>query len=126
MIDPGAQAAPGMPLLTVEDDLHYRVETTVDEGLAGAIHVGDLVTVEGAAKPISARVTNVVSAVDPGTRSGATPPSRSSPSVSRRRSSRPARRPSSSRCRRNLPAPAPVRRVAVPFQRDRSGPLLHE
>lgn len=69
MIDPGAQAAPGMPLLTVEDDSQYRVETTLDEELAGSVHAGDAVTIEGAAKPITARVTNVVPAVDPGTRS---------------------------------------------------------
>jgi len=69
MIDPGAQAAPGMPLLTVEDDSQYRVETTLDEELAGSVHAGDAVTIEGAAKPITARVTNVVPAVDPDTRS---------------------------------------------------------
>ena len=65
MIDPGAQAAPGMPLLTVEDDSRYRVETTVDEDLASRVHVGDVVNVED---KIPARVTNVA-AVDPGTRS---------------------------------------------------------
>jgi len=69
MVDPGAQAAPGMPLVTVEDDSQYRVETTVDEELAGSIHAGDAVTIEGAARPVTARVTNVVPAVDPGTRS---------------------------------------------------------
>jgi RND family efflux transporter MFP subunit len=69
MIDPGAQAAPGMPLLTVEDDSRFRVETTVDEDLAGIVHVGDAVTVDGGAQPITARVTNIVPAVDPVTRS---------------------------------------------------------
>ena len=69
MIDPGAQTAPGVPLLTVEDDSQYRVETTVDEELAGSVHAGDAVTIENAGKPITARVTNVVSVVDPGTRS---------------------------------------------------------
>lgn len=65
MIDPGAQAAPGMPLLTVEDDSHYRVETTVDEQLASSVHAGDTVSVDG----IAARVTTIVPAVDPATRS---------------------------------------------------------
>jgi membrane fusion protein, multidrug efflux system len=69
MVDPGAQAAPGMPLVTVEDDSQYRVQTTVDEELAGSIHAGDAVTIEGGPKPLSARITNVVPAVDPGTRS---------------------------------------------------------
>ena len=65
MIDPGAQAAPGMPLLTVEDDSHYRVETTVDEELAARAHAGDVVHVDGK----EARITNIVPAVDPSTRS---------------------------------------------------------
>jgi membrane fusion protein, multidrug efflux system len=69
MIDPGAQAAPGVPLLTVEDDMHYRVETTVDEELAAGVHACDAVTIDGIAKAITARVTNVVPAVDPGSRS---------------------------------------------------------
>ena len=69
MIDPGAQTAPGVPLLTVEDDSQYRVETTVDEELAGSVHAGDAVTIENGAKPITARISNVVPAVDPGTRS---------------------------------------------------------
>jgi RND family efflux transporter MFP subunit len=65
MIDPGAQAAPGMPLLTVEDDAHYRVETTVDEALAARVHAGDAVAVDG----VPARVSSIVPAVDPATRS---------------------------------------------------------
>jgi multidrug efflux system membrane fusion protein len=64
MVDPGAQAAPGMPLLTVEDDARHRVETTVDESIP--VRVGDGVTIDGR---IAARVTNVVPAVDPATRS---------------------------------------------------------
>lgn len=69
MIDPGAQAAPGMPLLIVEDDSRYRVETTVDERLAARVHAGDTVTIDGGATPITARVANIVPGVDPGTRS---------------------------------------------------------
>ena len=69
MVDPGAQAAPGMLLVTVEDDAHYRVETTVDEVLAAGVHPGDTVTIDGGTKPFAARVTNVVPVVDPGTRS---------------------------------------------------------
>jgi len=66
MIDPGGQAAPGIPLLTIEDDAHYRVETTVDDSLAGAIHAGGAVTIDGR---IAARITTVVPAFDPVTRS---------------------------------------------------------
>jgi len=64
MIDPGAQAAPGMPLVTIEDDAHYRVETSVDEDLATRVRAGDAVTIDG----VAARVTNVVPALDPATR----------------------------------------------------------
>jgi multidrug efflux system membrane fusion protein len=66
MVDPGAQAAPGMLLLTVEDDSHYRVDTMADEELAGRVRAGDPVTIDG---KINARVTNIVPAVDPATRS---------------------------------------------------------
>jgi RND family efflux transporter MFP subunit len=65
MIDPGAQAAPGMPLLTVEDDARRRVETTIDEELAARVHPGDVVTIDGG----EAKITNVVPAFDPATRS---------------------------------------------------------
>jgi len=71
MIDPGAQASPGLPLLTIEDDARYRVETTVDEELASRIHVGDAVQFEvGQARaPVPTHITNIVPAVDPTTRS---------------------------------------------------------
>lgn len=69
MIDPGAQASPGMPLLTVEDDSHYRVDTTVDEETAAHVHAGDHVTIGDGARSFTARVTSIVPAVDPATRS---------------------------------------------------------
>jgi len=65
MIDPGAQAAPGMPLVTVEDDAHYRVETTIDEDLAARVRTGDLVRIDDR---IAARVANIAT-VDAATRS---------------------------------------------------------
>ncbi len=69
MIDPGAQAAPGMPLLTVEDDWHYRVETTVNEELAARVRAGDRVAIDDGTHSITARVTSLVPVVDPATRS---------------------------------------------------------
>lgn len=63
-IDPGAQAAPGMPLLTVEGTGRLRVDTTVSETLAARVRAGDSVDVDG----ISARVANVAP-VDAATRS---------------------------------------------------------
>jgi len=66
-VDPGAQAAPGMPLLTVEDDRTLRVETSAPEDLA--VREGDAVTIDAAGKRIAARVTRVVAALDPAARS---------------------------------------------------------
>ncbi len=66
-VDPGAQAAPGMPLLTVEDDRTMRVETSAPEDLA--VREGDAVTIEANGRRITARVTRVVAAVDAASRS---------------------------------------------------------
>jgi len=66
-VDPGSQAAPGMPLLTVEDDRAMRVETSAPEDLA--VRVGDAVAIEAGGKRIAARVTRVVGAVDAASRS---------------------------------------------------------
>jgi len=66
-VDPGAQAAPGMPLLTVEDDRTLRVETSAPEDLA--VREGDAVAIEASGERIAARVTRVVSAVDAASRS---------------------------------------------------------
>jgi RND family efflux transporter MFP subunit len=63
-VDPGAQAAPGMPLLTVEGGGQLRIDTTVDETLAPLVHTGQNVDVDG----IAARVAHVAP-VDPATRS---------------------------------------------------------
>lgn len=66
-IDPGAQAAPGVPLLTVESSGRSRVETTVDE--AAVIRVGDPVTLSSGEATLQATVTQVVASVNPMTRS---------------------------------------------------------
>jgi RND family efflux transporter MFP subunit len=63
-IDPGAQAAPGMPLLTVEDAASRRVETTVDESLAASLRPGQGVVIDD----VPTRIAHVAS-VDPNTRS---------------------------------------------------------
>lgn len=68
-VDPGSQAAPGMPLLTVEDPASMRVEATVSEDLASQTRPGDPVAIEIGGKRIDARITRVVPAVDPATRS---------------------------------------------------------
>jgi RND family efflux transporter MFP subunit len=66
-VDPGAQAAPGMPLLLVEDAQASRVEATVPEELA--LHAGDAVVIEDGTRRIEARVTRVQPRVDATTRS---------------------------------------------------------
>lgn len=68
-IDPGAQAAPGMPLLIVEDASHYRVEATIDEDLAQTVRAGDAVVIDSGSRRIDARITNLVPSFDPSTRS---------------------------------------------------------
>jgi multidrug efflux pump subunit AcrA (membrane-fusion protein) len=65
-VDPGAQAAPGMPLLVVESTDSVRVETTVDE--ATPVRAGDAAFVDIGSRRIPAKVTQVVASIDPGTR----------------------------------------------------------
>lgn len=62
-VDPGAQAAPGMPLLAVEDANAFRVEATVPDDLH--VRAGDAVTIDGR----TLRVSRVQPNVDARTRS---------------------------------------------------------
>ena len=68
----GAMAAPGAPLLTLEDDSRYRLEASVDESQIRNIRVGDKVTVRidalGDEEP-SGTVSEIVPAADPASRS---------------------------------------------------------
>lgn len=66
-VDPGAQAAPGMPLLMVEDTRASRVEATVPEELV--VNIGDPVVVDAGSERIEARVTRIQPRVDAMTRS---------------------------------------------------------
>jgi RND family efflux transporter MFP subunit len=69
--DPGALAAPGTPLLTVEAAGRYRLEATVDESSLRFVHLGETVQVSLDAypdQPLSGKVTNIVPAADPNTR----------------------------------------------------------
>jgi len=71
-VDTGALAAPGMPLLTVEDTRHYRLEATVDESQIGYVKLGAAVPVKldaFADRNITGRVTQIVPAADPSSRS---------------------------------------------------------
>lgn len=71
-IDVGSQAAPGVPLLTVEDDQHYRLEVIVEEKVAVRLKMGDEATVtldalEGLS--LRARIGEIVPTADPVSRS---------------------------------------------------------
>jgi RND family efflux transporter MFP subunit len=63
-IDPGAQAAPGVPLVAIENESATRVDANVPEHVA--VRVGDLAVVDG---KLEARVTHVQPSLDAGSRS---------------------------------------------------------
>jgi RND family efflux transporter MFP subunit len=66
-------ATPGAPLLTIEDDAHYRLEAAVEESLLGKIRMGDPVAVSIDAlgsEEWGGRVGEISPASDPASRSG--------------------------------------------------------
>jgi multidrug efflux pump subunit AcrA (membrane-fusion protein) len=68
----GAMAAPGAPLLTLEDDSHYRLEASVEESQIRSIQVSDQVQVRIDAlgdEELSGTVAEIVPASDPASRS---------------------------------------------------------
>jgi multidrug resistance efflux pump len=70
--DVGMLAAPGVPLLTIEDSSHYRLEAAVDESQLGKIHSGDQTKVRIDAigdNELDGKVVEIVPAADPGSRS---------------------------------------------------------
>jgi RND family efflux transporter MFP subunit len=72
LADPGTVAAPGVPLLTVEDTRKFRLEVTVDEGKIGDVKMGESVPITldalGDAQ-FHGKVVQIVPAADPGSRS---------------------------------------------------------
>ena len=70
-VDPGALAAPGMPLFTVEAVGRYRLEATIDEASLHVVNMGATVPVSVDAYPdhhLSGKVVQIVPAADPSTR----------------------------------------------------------
>ena len=68
----GVLAAPGVPLLTLEDDARYRLEATVEESKLGKIRLGDSVRVIIDAlgdQEMTGRVGEVQPIADPASRS---------------------------------------------------------
>jgi RND family efflux transporter MFP subunit len=62
----GAMAAPGMPLITIEDTSRYRLEVSVDAARAGAIRLGAVVPVQVAGLPAgTGTVAELTESLDP-------------------------------------------------------------
>jgi RND family efflux transporter MFP subunit len=71
LAEPGAMAAPGVPLLVVEDPSRFRLEVQVDESKMGAVRLGEAVPVVIDAlgdQAITGKVTQIVPAADPASR----------------------------------------------------------
>jgi RND family efflux transporter MFP subunit len=69
MVEPGNMAAPGTPLMRLEDTRAFRLEVRVDESRVGQVSAGDLVPVSldssaGATVTVTGTVSEVARAVD--------------------------------------------------------------
>lgn len=66
-VDPGNLATPGMPLVTIEDPGHFRIEVSVDASRAAGITAGSevAVAVDGIQGPLDGTVAEVAQSVDP-------------------------------------------------------------
>lgn len=69
-VDEGSMAAPGMPLLTLEDTSQFKIEAYVDERLSPRLKRGAEVKVRFDATGVTMKglITRVVPAIDPATR----------------------------------------------------------
>ena len=70
-VDAGTMAAPGAPLVTIEDDSQYRLEAAVEETRIGHIQANDQVQVRIDALgglELTGRVSEIVPAADPASR----------------------------------------------------------
>ena len=71
LAEPGSMAAPGVALLVVEDPSRFRLEAQVDESKIGAVKLGESVPVvidSLGDQPIAGKVTQIVPAADPSSR----------------------------------------------------------
>lgn len=70
-LDVGAQAAPGMLLIRVDTDSRFRLDATIDEGLAGRLSPGAQirVAIDALGVELEGTVEQVVPAIDAATRS---------------------------------------------------------
>ena len=71
LADSGALAAPGVPLLTIEDPTRFRLEAVVDESQIGAVRLGETVPVvidSLGNQTITGKVVQIVPMADPASR----------------------------------------------------------
>ena len=72
LVDAGAMAAPGVPLLIVEDPSRFRLEAMLDESQIGAVRLGASIPVvldSLGGETITGKVVQIVPAADPASRS---------------------------------------------------------
>ena len=69
MADPGTMAAPGVPLLQVDQAGTLQLQASVDESAIAAIHKGIKLTVEMSGEVTSGTVAEIVPAADPSSHS---------------------------------------------------------
>lgn len=72
MADPGSMAAPGVPLLQVDQAAALQLQATVDQSVIGAVHKGMKVKVAtevGASTSLAGTVAEIVPAADPSSHS---------------------------------------------------------
>lgn len=67
-VEVGDLAAPGMPLFVVEDVSQVKIEAQLPESVAGTLALGDPVRVEVQGESLEARVSEIVPAADPRSR----------------------------------------------------------
>lgn len=67
-IDEGSMAAPGAPLIIIEDDSSFVLETSLDGRLAGLVAPGTLLHARIDSKEYQAKVTEVIPSIDTATR----------------------------------------------------------
>jgi len=71
-VDPGAMAAPGSPLLTIEKAGPLRLEVSVDESLLSEVRLGAGIAVRIdtlGSSPVAGKIAQIVPAADPASRS---------------------------------------------------------
>jgi HlyD family secretion protein len=70
LVDPGAMASPGVPVLTLEDPSGFRLEATVPESAMEGVRRGDTVTVtvDALGRALVGRIAQIVPSADPASR----------------------------------------------------------